>query len=1501
MSETLNPLLRDLNDCGCGVGTTAQTPVPADNRDGLDHIAYRVGTHGQFKQSMLAALSEAKHAALRGLGTRADDDFTLALLDGWATVADVLTFYQERLINESYLRTAIERRSVLELARTVGYELDPGVAAATWLAFLVDQLPGAAASVQLPAGVKVQSIPGQDEKAQLFETGEKLEARVAWNELRARTRQRWVPSRGDTEGWLQGTATGLRPGDMLLFMWTDETHKPKYWLWDSHPVIAITPDHKAQCTRVTWRNALQWREGGEEWPTAAWQKENILAGLQGIDRQVFALRRKAAIFGSNAANWRGQPDSVKQDYLGHPPEDWEKREWPGYEIYATDRLNSDLPARLLLIQPTPEDIAIAAKGAARGEATSAKAELPQAVTGAVKAVGAGAKQAVADAVDAMEDTYPPPTPTDPLPVPPELVDLFKKVLTLLQSVGINFPNLANLSSTGIGGGLSGLGSIINLFGVSLTHPHYTGFWSILNGLPKGVTLNKPGASDFLPFVNAIQDSFSNVGFTFPSPTDPTVADIGADLNKLVTNLPPFLPYNALCNFINTVRKGGDPVHKQLQSDIQQSVADAIGTGVAIALTRAVSDAMIKTMKVALAPPSPLPPPTVESVASIARITAKVGKYATVLAALPAETTLQGGAVVLNLQKSFLRTLGMELKSRVDFSRGAQIDPFETIGSVINEIISGNLLSPLGTALGSSSLAQEFDFQNLSLTSQSSADQDRIENLIALSIVLSAAALGLVALGVTATMDIAIGLVLVTGGGLLATAAATLGVLLGAGAGPAGLAIALTAFNIGGAAGAIVGVAIGIPIDTALILVGALVAVSGALVGLLVAAAGVGMLASVVMLIAAATGIAQFATIMGPKLLLAARRSERAVVIAVNLALQPRKQEAPLRLLPSRDRSSIDLDAVYAHIAPGSWLMLGVPDEKRLFRVARAAETARAEFQHSLRVTEVKLEGDGLSGPYEVDGDVIDRLVGEGLPSEAAEALRNRPPGRFHDQSTFLAHVAGASGPDYSAAEIARMIAPHLRDLLILANRSKFHRAVREANVFAESDPLPTAEEPVTKNVHGTTVVLNSLVEGEDLPAGRELIVTGKVAAGGRNAGQQISEAVILQKLGRADPAHSRLQLVAPGLANSYEPESVLIRANVASATHGETVNETLGDGDASVAYQRFALKQVPLTFTRANTETGKESTLEIWVNDVKWREVPSLFDRKPNERIYITRLADDGTVTVLFGDGRSGARLPTGAGNIRAVYRKGTGLPGMVRAGQLKTLLTRPLGLRDVVSPLAATGADDPEAMADARRNAPLTVLTMGRVVSLQDYEDYARAYPAIAKALATWTWSGRLRGVMLTVAMATAPGGDPTDGSDVIPKLLVALRAFGNPFVPLQVQAYRPAFFAIAGTLQVKSDHDPDKVLAAARKALGDRYAFPAREFGQPVILSEVIAILQAVDGVVSLDIDHLQRTDRTEPDDPAPRLLAEFPAPGAEAGALPAELLTLVAESLNALRVAP
>ena len=116
----------DTAPCGCCEGISPQTPGLVSNRPGLSQIGYRVGTYANFKASLLTALSEPANSPLGLLTTRDDSDFTIALLDAFAVTSDILTFYQERLANKSYLRTATLPGSVFELARLVGYQPSRG-------------------------------------------------------------------------------------------------------------------------------------------------------------------------------------------------------------------------------------------------------------------------------------------------------------------------------------------------------------------------------------------------------------------------------------------------------------------------------------------------------------------------------------------------------------------------------------------------------------------------------------------------------------------------------------------------------------------------------------------------------------------------------------------------------------------------------------------------------------------------------------------------------------------------------------------------------------------------------------------------------------------------------------------------------------------------------------------------------------------------------------------------------------------------------------------------------------------------------------------------------------------------------------------------------------------------------------------------------------------------------------------------------------------------------
>ena len=79
----------------------------------------------------------------------------------------------------------------------------------------------------------------------------------------------------------------------------------------------------------------------------------------------------------------------------------------------------------------------------------------------------------------------------------------------------------------------------------------------------------------------------------------------------------------------------------------------------------------------------------------------------------------------------------------------------------------------------------------------------------------------------------------------------------------------------------------------------------------------------------------------------------------------------------------------------------------------------------------------------------------------------------------------------------------------------------------------------------------------------------------------------------------------------------------------------------------------------------------------------------------------DRITSVRFGDGMTGARLPTGRQNIVATYRNGLGLAGRVGAAKITTLLDRPTGVKNVVNLVAADGGADPETMDKARRAAP--------------------------------------------------------------------------------------------------------------------------------------------------------------------------------------------------------
>jgi hypothetical protein len=970
-------------NCGCCAGTNVLTPQWRNGTlPGLDSVPYRVGAWASFKETMLARLSSADYPALADLKTRDDDDFTIAFLDANAIVLDILSFYQERLANESYLRTARQLRSLSELSRLIGYQPSPGVAASTYLAFSLKSAPGQpvdpnAPPTTIPPATQVQSIPAQGQTPQIFETSNPIQAKSDWSALGVLTRLPWIPQMGDLGVYLQGVATQLKPGDLILIVGDERLQKLNSTHWDIRVLTAVTADTANNRTYVTWDQGLG--SSGLNVPPA--QSHPLF----------YAFRQRANLFGYNAVS----PLMLTRNAV-------------------------------TFLQNSPGNIQSAAPDPANR----------------------GSKYKVGDTINVTGGNG------------------VNGVLTVTAADANGEVKVTGLAVVGSGG--SGYGS---LPAVATT-----------GGSGTGLLVNITAASYNLLIANGDDWNFK----ASPSPSG--------------------------SNFIHL-----DAVYPKI-----------------------VPDSWIAMVDPNKPPPSPRSP------------------Y---------------GYVTLYQAKT------VSAISRSAYGQSGKITQISTD-------IGTNLALYYTDTRYTSVLAQS---EHLAV-----ADQ---------------------------------------------------------------------------------------PLDHPL---------------------------------------------YGTMLDLDQLRPDLMGVQVV--ALSGVQQKIAIR--------------------PDTKSLLFAPDDDSTTNAANPGD--------------VFVLIDPSSLPCDVDGSALSW-------AGAAATLR------VQDASGRTGMLQAPGNQPFPLAQVAPF-PPAKTDALV----SEFALV---SSLSSVNDPHP----------------------------------------------------------------HTRIQLDSP-LMNCYERSSARVNANVGLATQGQSVTEILGSGNGSQLNPSFTPKQAPLTYVQAPTPTGRRSTLDVKVNGETWAEVPSLFDQKSTSKVYSTLNQPDGTADIKFGDGVEGALLPTGQNNVVANYRIGLGASGNVAANSLTMLMDRPLGVNAVINPEPATGGQDPESIEDIRSNAPLAVLTLGRAVSLSDYENYAATFAGISKAHALWIPGGPAFGVFLTVAAvggAALPPGNPT-----LANLVQSLQNYGRPLIPITAQSFIETLFGLTADIAYDPLYDQAAVQAAVLQALYGKYSFAARSFGQGVSADEVAALIQSVTGVVATNV---------------------------------------------------
>jgi hypothetical protein len=316
-----------------------------------------------------------------------------------------------------------------------------------------------------------------------------------------------------------------------------------------------------------------------------------------------------------------------------------------------------------------------------------------------------------------------------------------------------------------------------------------------------------------------------------------------------------------------------------------------------------------------------------------------------------------------------------------------------------------------------------------------------------------------------------------------------------------------------------------------------------------------------------------------------------------------------------------------------------------------------------------------------------------------------------------------------------------------------------------------------------------------------------------------------------------------------------------TATQGESRgygidedNGKIGDSDGS-PYQTFQIPESPVV----------NNSIEIYVSGVKFTQVPYLIDYQGYDPVFSVVTNSDGETFVQFGDNISG-RIPNNGAEIFAYYRVGGGTIGNVSAGSIKFILTNFVAGLAVGNPTvgetsgAASGGADPESTDSIRVNAPKSIRSLNRAVSLADYSALAIQVPGVAKAVSD-------ADVFSSVTLFIAPYGDSGLQVDGITSSVVfnnlaeeVLDYFTDKIPPgVSLTLQPPSYVDVRIKLDcvILSQYKRSQVEANIVAAINQLFDFDNVSFNDSIYPSDLYKVLGEVEGISRTTLSRMLRKD--------------------------------------------
>lgn len=270
-----------------------------------------------------------------------------------------------------------------------------------------------------------------------------------------------------------------------------------------------------------------------------------------------------------------------------------------------------------------------------------------------------------------------------------------------------------------------------------------------------------------------------------------------------------------------------------------------------------------------------------------------------------------------------------------------------------------------------------------------------------------------------------------------------------------------------------------------------------------------------------------------------------------------------------------------------------------------------------------------------------------------------------------------------------------------------------------------------------------------------------------------------------------------------------------------------------------------------------DGTAVLTVGVIPYTLVDTLGLSSPTDLVYIIEIDVDDIAYVVFGDNINGATPSTGQ-SVTISYDSTSGSLGNVNPNSINSVsgLTLPgVTLITVTNPLASSGGYDYEDIESIRRRAPLSIRTLLRAVTQQDYVDVMLLYAGVGKAAIDYS-CGK------TIPIYIVPVG----GGIAQSPLLIGAQAWITTYKMLttfpQVYPAGETPLTIGMTVTLKYRADPIQSLIDIQNALISYGAYINQNINKHVNTSDIIALIDNLPVVDFLKLTTLYTQPYARPD---------------------------------------